>query len=582
MKNSFLLFTLINLIVACDQVSQKSKNKSTVTKSSLNDPYSNSMVESQYFDVSTETDTIIEGKNGTIIQVPQGAFKDENGNIVTGNVQLELAEPESLDEFLLSGISSKSGNELLESKGVFYLNASQNGKQLFINKETPIYIEKAIEKGNKGDVVIFQGNKEKDGQINWVESKVAEKYLTPVDMSLIDYLPIGFEEEVKAGMPFRSYDKATSKLVDSLYYSLFHSVPLLQTDNASNSLLAQLEEEGYADSSDTLPCGIDPATIKTIRLNKFEGTLFATKAFELRLQAIFKSCNNSLLQLYLENADKNLWQIDAMAAKALGESHEMYNQFMSFSDEKLTKVKQTQLTKNLAAFYKRKFEKIQKELKHLRNESNKELQKKNEVAQEKQAKYLDLLRKREKYRMNKFGFELTEFGWYNGAIYVEDLEKFILEVRVLKGDQFDRVHTYIVNNKINSLFSMISDNQVLFNRGYNEDKYLLMWKEQMADAIVIAYKGEEVYFEKQEFRVSTDVPALLTFNPPRISKKELRRKLKGDFWNKRENRIKVDLEFQAFFGKEKKRQKRLRNERKFINKLRQKAFACCAEPLGAE
>lgn len=588
MKNPFLFFALCTLMVACNQVSQESKNKSAVSKSSVNDPYANSMIESQYFDVSAETDTIIEGKNGTLIQIPQGAFKDENGNVVTGNVQLELAEPESLDEFLLSGISSKSGSKLLESKGVFYINASQNGKQLFINKDNPIYIEKAIEKGNRGDVVIFQGSKEKDGQINWVESKTAEKYLIPVDMSMLDYLPVGFKEEVEAGVPFRSYDKATDELVDSLYYSLFHSVPLLQegvsSDSTSTSLMNQLEEESYGDESDTIPakCGIDPASIKAIRSKKFEGTLIATREFEKRLKAIYKSCDNELLQLYIDNSDKNLWEIDALAAKKLGASHEMYDVFSSFSKEKLTKVKQSKSAKKLASFYQRKLNNIKKDLQDLKRAAFEEYKKNNELAKQKQEEYVELLRKREKYRMDKFGFELTQFGWYNGAVYVEELEKFILEVKVINGDQFDRVHTYIVNNKINSLFSMISEDQVLFNRGYNEDKYLLMWKEQMADAIVIAYKGEKVFFEKQEFRVSTEVPVLLTFYPSELSERELRKKLRGDFWNRRENKIKVDLTYQAAFEKERKRQVRLRNEQIFINKLKKKAFACCEEELNEE
>lgn len=588
MKNPFFFIALFILIVACNQNSQKSKNEIAVSKSSEDDPFAKSMVESQYFDVLAETDTILEGKNGTVIQIPQGAFKDENGNVVTGDVQIELAEPESLDELLLSGISSKSGGKLLESKGVFYLNASQNGEQLFINENNPIYIEKAIEKGNRGDVVIFQGRKEKDGQINWVESKAAEKYLIPVDMNMLDYLPKGFQEEVEAGMPFRSYDKATDELVDSLYYSLFHSVPMIQeevpSDSASASLLDQIEEDRYGDESDTLAaqCGIDPATIKAIRSKKFEGTLIATREFEKRLKAIYKSCNNELLQLYIDNADKNLWEIDALAAKKLGTSHEMYEVFTDFSKEKLTKVKHSKSAKKIASFYQRKLNSIKKDLQNLKREAFEERKKNNELAIQKQEEYLELLRKREKYRMDKFGFELTQLGWHNGAVYVEELEKFILEVKVIKGDQFDRVHTYIVNNKINSLFSMTSVDQVVFNRGYNEDKYLLMWKEQMADAIVIAYKGEKVFFEKQEFRVSTQVPVLLTFYPTELSERELRKKLRGDFWKRRENKIKVDLAYQAAFEKERKRQVRLRNERIFMNKLRKKAFACCEEDLNGE
>tara|TARA_B100001109_G_C18864143_1_gene475887 strand:- start:6510 stop:8408 length:1899 start_codon:yes stop_codon:yes gene_type:complete len=544
------------------------------------------MVESQFFEISTESDTIIEGKKGTIIQIPKEAFTDKNGQVVSGKIQIELAEPEGLDEFLLSGITSQSTKQLLESKGVFFLNASQNGQALLVNQQNPIYIEKSIPQGKRGEVLIFKGEKNEEGQFIWEESQSAEKFLVPVDMSLIDYLPEGFEKAVGEGMPFRSYTEATDDLVDSLYYSLFHQGAIQQVSavpiDLENNLMGELVDKTHDLAADTLPCGIDPASIKALRTKKFAGSLFATRAFEERLQAIFKSCDNDLLQLYIENFDRNLWEIDAMAAKKLGESHAMYESFQNFSKERLTKVKQSKQTVQLAAYYKRKLDRIKKELAHLKREAKEAKEKKDKIAAEKREEYTELLRARERYRMHKFGFELTEFGWYKGAIYIEDLEKFILEITVSQGDQFDRVHTYIVNNKINSLFSMISDNQILFNRGYNEDKYLLMWNEQMADAIVIAYKGEQIYFEKQVFQVSKDVPALLTFNPVLVSEKELRQKLKGDFWNRRENRIKVDLVYQAFFDKESKRQKRLREERQFINKLREKAFACCLEDFNGE
>lgn len=595
MKNIIILFFLSVLVASCNQNKKKTSSKdsnNSISKLTKNDPFSKSTVESEFFNISTDRDTIIEGKNGTIVQIPKGAFKDAQGNVIQGDIEIELAEPETIDDFLLSGISSQSGEKLLNSKGTFFINASQNGKQLFLDENNPIYIEKPIKGKKEGDIRIFNGEKREDGQIEWTESTKIERFLIPIDLELLDFLPKYFADEVEKGIPFRSYQSATKKLIDSLYYSLEHkqTTALIQSPSFSseadttiseNQLLDQLTEESSVDTL-AIPCGINPSEIKTIKTKRFNNTLIATREFEKRLTEIFKACDNSLIKLYIENSDKNLWEIDEMAAMKLGESHPQYSSFKNFSSEKLTKVEKSEAAKELSNYYQSQLLKIKTELKKLKDEAEKDLRQKRAIAENKRQEYHELLKKREKYRMDKFGFKLTSFGWKRGAVYVEDLEKFVLEIKVNNGDSYDRVHTYIINNKIRSLFSMISIDNVIFNRGYNMDKHLLMWNESKADAVVVAYKGEEIFFGKQEFTASTKVPALLVFDLKSISNANLKYKLRGDFWRKYENDVKVDLKFQESFANEKKRQKRLADERLFMSKLREKAFACCEKKIDGE
>ncbi len=539
MKNIVLLFFFSILITSCNQDKKQPPSKgskSNVSKLTKDDPFSKSMIESEFFNISTKKDTIIEGKNGTIIQIPKGAFKDAKGNIISGNVKIELAEPETLDDFLLSGISSQSGDKLLNSKGTFFINAKQNGKQLFLDENNPIYIEKPIKGNKEGELRVFNGEKGEDGQMEWIESTKIEKFLIPIDLELLDFLPKYFASEVEKEIPFRSYQTATKKLIDSLYYSLENRmnnaptvIPGFSTDSSNSSENQLLDESTDESSNDTLmtPCGINPAEIKIIKSKKFNNTLIATREFEKRLIEIFKSCENSLIKLYIENLDKNLWEIDEMAAKQLGEAHPQFSSFKNFSSEKLTRVEKSESANELSNYYQNQLLKIKDQLKKIKDEAEKDLKQKRDIAEDKRQEYRDLLKKREKYRMDKFGFKLTTFGWKRGAIYIEDLEKFILEIKVNNGDSYDRVHTYIVNNNIRSLFSMISTDKINFNRGYNMDKYLLMWNESKADAIVIAYKGEKVFFGKQEFTASTKIPALLTFNLESISNANLKYKLRG-------------------------------------------------------
>jgi len=85
-------------------------------------------------------------------------------------------------------------------------------------------------------------------------------------------------------------------------------------------------------------CGIDPLYIKVIRSEKYQNTLIATREFEARLRVIFKTCNTKVLDLYIKNLDKNLYEIDAMAAAIL-KGTEFENTFNDFAAQKLSKVK---------------------------------------------------------------------------------------------------------------------------------------------------------------------------------------------------------------------------------------------------
>ena len=78
MKKLFLLIGVIGFFTACNQPKQQRRNTTTVSKSSLNDSFAKSVVESQYFDVSTEKDTIIEGKQGAIVVLPKLGFVKES------------------------------------------------------------------------------------------------------------------------------------------------------------------------------------------------------------------------------------------------------------------------------------------------------------------------------------------------------------------------------------------------------------------------------------------------------------------------------------------------------------------------
>ena len=104
---------------------------------------------------------------------------------------------------------------------------------------------------------------------------------------------------------------------------------------------------------ETTSCGIEPSQIKAIWNDKFQNTLLATKEFEERLQVIYASCNSKILNLYLNNMDKNIHEIDLMASKvATGKEKKSFKQFAA---RKEGKVKMNSSTlKSLNAYYQKK------------------------------------------------------------------------------------------------------------------------------------------------------------------------------------------------------------------------------------
>ncbi|MEZ4853307.1 hypothetical protein [Flavobacterium sp.] len=88
-----------------------------------------------------KNDTLIEGKMGTRIMLPKDIFS----NYTNGEINLELKEFYTKEAIILNGLSTVTNkDELLETSGMFYINFTENGKQLLIQKDKSyqIYLPK--------------------------------------------------------------------------------------------------------------------------------------------------------------------------------------------------------------------------------------------------------------------------------------------------------------------------------------------------------------------------------------------------------------------------------------------------------
>ena len=107
----------------------------------------------------------ITGVNGTNITFSSNSFLDENGNIVSGNINIELIDAQDNKDMLLMDCPTvTTGGQLLESGGIFYFNPTQNGNQLTINPNNPPLVTMPTENGDLMDY--YTGILDGDGNLS--------------------------------------------------------------------------------------------------------------------------------------------------------------------------------------------------------------------------------------------------------------------------------------------------------------------------------------------------------------------------------------------------------------------------------
>ncbi|MBL4735730.1 MAG: hypothetical protein JKY18_10435, partial [Flavobacteriales bacterium] len=272
----------------------------------------------QLFTINNKNDTVIETEGGIVFVVPANCFLDKDGDPVAGAVELEVKEALNASDIMQSGLTSMSGDDLLESGGMFYINGRRDGETLKIDPDKGIYFEVPTD-DKKAGMKLYSGARKADGTIDWQDARDLDNFLIPVDILTLDFYPPDYIEAL-IEMDEAAGDR---EFTDSLYYSFafgnieqLSDVVYMDTTSMSESFLNAWEPTWYY--SDTIvaemPAGINPAKIKAIWAAEFQNTNLATREFEERLPTIHRSCNAAVLELYIDNLGKNLSEIDAMAA----------------------------------------------------------------------------------------------------------------------------------------------------------------------------------------------------------------------------------------------------------------------------
>lgn len=118
----------------------------------------------QVFNWSAKTDTLITCKKGTVVYLPKGCLR-LNGDLSA--VQVEINEYYSCSDFISEGLSTVSGNKLLETGGMVYISVQQNGTDVELKKggQYALYFPKKEEASDS--MQTFYGSRNEAGTVTW-------------------------------------------------------------------------------------------------------------------------------------------------------------------------------------------------------------------------------------------------------------------------------------------------------------------------------------------------------------------------------------------------------------------------------
>ena len=194
----------------------------------------------QYFRVKPHTQVVLKGKSGTKILVNPTSLIDSEGNPINEEVELQLIEAISKDQFLTNNLLTVSNGKLLESGGMLNLKLeSASGKQVQINPKNPLVVQ--LPTAQKFDDMLYFTS---DLGQNWTTENVPinksyNKLKRPV---LATVYPKEPEFESKIKHPKKPTHPATPRKPNAPRQELYKA----QTGFFSFIIKDKLEEEAQA------------------------------------------------------------------------------------------------------------------------------------------------------------------------------------------------------------------------------------------------------------------------------------------------------------------------------------------------
>ena len=140
LKYPACVIAVLLFMQACTNPNSKIPTITSFKTSPLDSAYTTLRPSIQTFNIDNKKVNTVKATGGTEILIPANCFADGNGNIIQGNVQVEIVEAFSLQDFITSGLATTSGDKILLSNGMMYINATSGNTKLQLSKDAALSV----------------------------------------------------------------------------------------------------------------------------------------------------------------------------------------------------------------------------------------------------------------------------------------------------------------------------------------------------------------------------------------------------------------------------------------------------------
>lgn len=423
----------------------------------------------QTFTIKGDRDTSLVGQNGTTFIILKNTFINSQGQSAM-TVSIDLVEVNSIAEIIKTNLQTTSGDKILKTGGMFFVDAKENNKSLTFAEGKSIYVLVKSNYYRDSQMKIFDGKFDDKGKIDWTTARDMGNNIIPIPLSLINFYSCALECSF------------TQKQKDYL---------------------------------------LNP---------KFENTNIATREFEDRCCVMqVTSCgwlnglDQKFLDIYTENIDKPLYYSDSLIVDYLAVNFKdqldttkkfdwgkegwityIYQTFVEFKNQHLTgtvNFDKLGITENTTT-------------EELISKGYSESDADKYIAYFKIKKQIVNSREAVKQtsRLASYSFSINKLGWVNVDRFIDepnwDASTFIVQTKCK--DTLDYISVSLVIPLYNvSVFSIHNENnQYSFTK--KDDGYRKLPVGLDAILVAFSYKDNKPYFGKQKINIPKDGQIELT------------------------------------------------------------------------
>ncbi len=241
-----ILGILITSMLFTNCSSDKKKNRN-IPVNSISEIKSILSPTTENFEIKVNEETILKGKKGTSIYIPANAFQFEDGTEPKESITIELKECFSLTDMIFENLQTISGERILETNGMIYVNAEVEGKKLTVKKDKA-FVVGFPKNGLDKKMDLFYEFKLNDSIKTWVpdykffETKSPQETVVELDTLNLIEDDIGYQIEYPIEMTEDLYDYG---YWISLRTATFDEIKLLGRDE---TIVEYIENKKNVDS----------------------------------------------------------------------------------------------------------------------------------------------------------------------------------------------------------------------------------------------------------------------------------------------------------------------------------------------